>query len=127
MRCPALSGLATVATQLEGIHKGFGDVRDSFRSARYEAKQADREAAELEQRLADVRNHAALAHEKVERAIGIRDHRLAEGQALSRKYLDLLSAILKIPGDPEADEEFLHQVNVTITKALAVISGILDS
>ena len=83
--------------------------------------------AEIEQRLADVKNRAALSHEKEECATRTRDRRLAEGRSLSKKYIDLLSATPKIPGDPEADEEFLHQVNVTIANALAIISSILDS
>ena len=77
MRGSSLGGITTMASQLEGIHKGFTEAYGSLKSTRCEAKQADREVAELEQRMAklgqrrtDATNRATLAHEKVNRCQG---------------------------------------------------------
>ena len=80
--------------------------------------------AELRKHLADAESHAVSAQEELQHAIESRDRRQAEGQALSRKYEDQRSAIPKVPGRPEADEEVLHWVDALLAKALAVIMGV---
>ena len=65
----------------------FEDALHLTRSARHNVKKVDREVAELRKRLADAESRAALAQEELQRAIETRDHRQAEGQALS-KYED---------------------------------------
>jgi len=129
-RGPVLVELNSVVTRLEGAWKAFKDTLTPKRSAHREVKVADHEVADLRKHLADAESRAASAREKLHRVTEVRDRRRAEGEALYQKYEELRSAVLKIPGNPETDEDFLHQVNVTLAKALAVIVGadaIMDS
>ena len=122
-RGPALVELRKTVNQLRGQQKAFEDALDLTRSPRHNVKKADREMANLKQRLADAESCVVLAREELQRAIETRDLRQAEGQALSKKYEDQRSAIPAVPGCPKADEDVLHRADATVARALAVIIG----
>ena len=88
-----------------------------------EGEAANREVADTRKRLADAENHAASAREKLQRVTDARARHRAEGEVLYRRCDELHSTIPKVEGDPEADEDFIHRVQTTIAKALAVVVG----
>ena len=122
-RGPGLIELSFVVDRLKGTWKAFEGTLEPKRLAQREVEAADREVADARKRLADAENRVALARKKLQRVTNVRARHRTEGEALYRRCEELRSAIPKVEGDPEADEDFIHRVQTTVAKALAVVVG----
>ena len=84
---------------------------------------ADRDVADAKRRLAEAEERAASARAKLQRVSSIQAQYRSRGEALFKKCEQLRSAIPKVEGNPEIDEDFLNRLDAIVARALAVVVG----
>ena len=122
-RCDKLSELSFNIGQLRNTKKAFEGIVESRKSAKQELEAADREVATARKRLAELEERAALARAKFQRISSTQAQYRSSGEALYKKCEELRSAIPTVEGNPETDEDFVHRVEATIARPLAVVVG----
>ena len=79
--------------------------------------------AATRKRLAELEERAVLARAKFQCISSAQAQYRSSGEALYKKCEELRSAIPTVEGNPETDEDFIHRIEATIAKALAVVVG----
>ena len=123
-RCGKLSELGFNIGQLRNTKKAFEGIVESKKSAKRELEAADREVAAARKHLAETEERAALARAKFQHISSAQSQYRSYGEALFKKCEELRSAVLTVEGNPETDEAFVHRVEATIARALAVVVGV---